>query len=240
MSFVNVAKHTLTIILCVIVAGKTNVLFQHAMRYSRHVGAGETLKPICFITVSSKLRQELHNRFEEVRRMNDGVAFAPIRFFSFRDFLEHMVQTFEVENRTVAEATTFLQYLQERRNYAPLRVEQSLIENEIGGVILGSLKAALEGMPLTREDYLLERRSNVSIDSKEGQNTRSCVYDEYESYHQWKCSKEQHDIEDIVLSLIKCVGTISANRDVEIFQSGKFIFQRRQRHCEALSLNADT
>jgi len=38
-----------------------------------------------------------------------------------------------------------------------------LIENEIGGVIQGSLSAAIARRPLNRDEYLKEKRSNIPL-----------------------------------------------------------------------------
>jgi hypothetical protein len=202
--------------------GKTNVLFQHAVKYSRRLAGDDRQKSICFITVSPKLRQELQRRYEEVQAMYE-IQLVPILFFSFGDFLERLLQTFskyEVSDVDVDDTATFLQYLRERRNQSALRREQSLIENEIGGVILGSLKAAEKGEALTRTEYLQERRSNVSKDDAEGQSTRSDVFSEYQLYDHWK--NDRHDIDDIVLHLIRRIHEIGVNDgSVEIFQSGK-------------------
>lgn len=95
-------------------------------------------------------------------------------------------------------------------------MDPSLVESEIGGVLLGSLAAALKKAPLTRDEYLEEIRSNVSNDSEEGMTTRHAVYAEFEKYQRWKEENQSYDVNDIVLRLI-C--EIEAQDTPEQFQS---------------------
>jgi ribosome recycling factor len=89
-----------------------------------------------------------------------------------------------------------------------------LVENEIGGVIQGSLKAALKREPLTEKEYLQEIRSNIPTKTEEGKQTRIKVYKYYEEYRQWKINNGKYDIGDIVLELIS-----SLRPNEELFQS---------------------
>jgi hypothetical protein len=201
--------------------GKTNVLFQHAVRYARGLvdenSAFQNMAPICFITVSPRLREELQRRFEEVEAMHH-IDLPPIQFFSFQALLSRLLQMNRFTDMWTDRACSFLQYLNERRSYAKLTVEQSLVENEIGGVIVGSLRSALERTPLTKEMYLEERRSNVPNDTDEGRETRNRIYDEFKSYEDWKNQNNRYDIGDIVLRLIREGGS------EEVFQSGTSSF----------------
>jgi hypothetical protein len=67
-----------------------------------------------------------------------------------------------------------------------LALEPSLVENEIGGVILGSLRAAQAGRALTRAEYLSDKRSNVDNKTDQVCQLRERVYDEYQLVAKWK------------------------------------------------------
>lgn len=94
-------------------------------------------------------------------------------------------------------------------------MDPGLVESEIGGVILGSLAAAMKKGPLSREEYLAEIRSNVPNDSQEAVEERNAVYDEYERYHSWKLENQSYDTNDIVLRLIDA----TAAQTTDMFQS---------------------
>eukprot|EP00977_Amphora_coffeiformis_P013898 scaffold3784_cov174-Amphora_coffeaeformis.AAC.3 len=89
------------------------------------------------------------------------------------------------------------------KDRAGATLQRGARKNEIGGVILGSLEAALSREPLTRIQYLSENRSNVPIDTEQGQNNRSTIYAEYELYRKWKIEKAKYDVHDVVLELIR-------------------------------------
>lgn len=97
-----------------------------------------------------------------------------------------------------------------------LDVEQNLIENEIGGVILGSLGAALMKEPLTLEQYLSENRSNVPNETEEGLTLRRAIYTEFDRYRKWKIEEAKYDLHDVVLELIR------SGVEEELFGSGKY------------------
>jgi hypothetical protein len=78
-----------------------------------------------------------------------------------------------------------------------------LCENEIGGVIKGSVEAAVQRFPLTRDQYLKSKRSNVPGTSEEGQRIRNQIYDEYALYTKWKDETDKYDVNDIVLALLQ-------------------------------------
>ena len=67
---------------------------------------------------------------------------------------------------------------------------------------MGSLLAAIKKRPLTRDEYLQEIRSNISISSNEGLEQRISIYDEYERYKYWKHNHNTFDFHDVVLKLI--------------------------------------
>jgi hypothetical protein len=61
-------------------------------------------KPICFITVSPRLRQELQRRYKEIEDI-EKVALPPILFYSLHDLLDSLLQDVDVSS-----ACNFLQY----------------------------------------------------------------------------------------------------------------------------------
>jgi superfamily I DNA/RNA helicase len=93
---------------------------------------------------------------------------------------------------------------------------KSLVENEIGGVIEGSLSAALKKKPLDEEQYLEEKRSNIPINTEEGRDKRKLVYQDYSRYARWKIENNKYDLGDIVLELCKLLDLRLIN---DIFQS---------------------
>ena len=84
-----------------------------------------------------------------------------------------------------------------------MEIEQSLVENEIGGVILGSLQSALQASHLSEEQYVEEHRSNVPNKTEQGCRDRKLIYEEFERYRQWKLEEARYDLQDVVLELIK-------------------------------------
>jgi hypothetical protein len=106
--------------------GKTNVLFQHAVSYARGL-VGETphaFRPICFVTVSPKLRQELQRRYNEVKEISQ-IELPPILFLSFRDFLGELLRLNRITNMTVSSACTYLEYVHSKRSHEKLSIESS-------------------------------------------------------------------------------------------------------------------
>ena len=79
---------------------------------------------------------------------------------------------------------------------------------------MGSLVAGMQKLPLSREQYLMEKRSNVSAKTMEGIETRHSVYDEYEKYDRWKKDNKKVDFNDVVLRILKA-------NPMHIFSSGK-------------------
>lgn len=166
-------------------------------------------RPICFVTVSPRLRQELQRRYKEIEDIAK-VVLPPILFYSLSGLLAKLLPDVDV-----SAACNFLQYTYTRKSHEKLAVEPSLVEAEIGGVIVGSLRVATQGAPLSRKEYLLEKRSNVLVDTKDGKKTRNLIYDEYECYRNWKISEGKYDISDLILKLI------GVAISTEYFQSGK-------------------
>ena len=101
-----------------------------------------------------------------------------------------------------------------------------LVENEIGGVINGSLNAAKKKRPLNEAEYLEEIRSNIPNKNDEGIAKRKVVYGEFVQYGQWKKENARFDLGDIVLELlalggkIKCQEFVSAYLDEVSTRSG--------------------
>jgi hypothetical protein len=93
-------------------------------------------------------------------------------------------------------------------------VDANLAENEIGGVIMGSLESAVQGAALSRDQYRQSKRSNVPNDTQEGLATRNLIYDEYERYARWKRDFKKFDQNDVVARLLK-------ENIAQLFGSGK-------------------
>lgn len=85
----------------------------------------------------------------------------------------------------------------------------------LGGVITGSLEAAIQKEPLSLQQYLETKRSNVPNHSEEGKNTRKRIYEEFKKYSSWKTDSGNYDMGDVVLRLLQLDGT------PEFFYSGK-------------------
>lgn len=159
--------------------GKTNVLFQHCIAYAREVGSSAG-RPIAFITVSPRLRKELRKRYEEVENIETS-RLPSIEFFSLAELLDAL-EGMTKSSLQMKDASRYLEYYYQRTDYSGIPVEPAEVENEIGGVICGSLEAAVQKQPLDRDSYLRAIRSNVSTDTKEGVAKRHNIYDEYEKY----------------------------------------------------------
>ena len=87
------------------------------------------------------------------------------------------------------------------------------MENEIAGVIQGSLTAALKQRHLSGEEYLEEIRSNIPIKTTAGKKKRERVCQEFLHYQRWKKTEEKCDIGDIILQLI----SLEMNRESSLF-----------------------
>ena len=70
-------------------------------------------------------------------------------------------------------------------------------------VSLWALEAAIQAKPLSRDQYLLSKRSNVENQSQTGRETRDRKYNEYECYAAWKRATNKYDVNDLVLRLLK-------------------------------------
>ena len=95
-----------------------------------------------------------------------------------------------------------MHYVYNRRSHEKIPVEFSLIANEIGGCIKGSLRAALEKRPLNKEEYLAEKMSNISNVTEEGLKKRWLVYTDYLQYEDWKEKNNKYDVADVIFQLL--------------------------------------
>ena len=140
-------------------------------------------------------------------------------FYSREELLRALLTTLKIRDVDVSDLCSFREYCKERSlvSHARSATEEKLAENEIGGVILGSLAAGLKHRPLSREEYLEEKRSNISNKLEEGKKIRHAVYTEFEKYQKWKHQRNSHDMNDVVLILLGQSRLIGLNS--EIFDS---------------------
>ena len=174
------------------------MLLQHAALKTRV----DQTRPACFITVSQRLKEELKQKYQELKPIL-FTGLPPTEFFAFREFLVSLIEYLRVNDFDAMSMCTFDGYCWSRKSHERRLVEDQLVENEIGGVIMGSLAAAKQKAPLSRQEYLVDKRSNISVASIEGKNQREIVYAEYEKYVAWKNESNQYDLSDIVLRLLK-------------------------------------
>ena len=105
------------------------------------------------------------------------------------------------------------------------------MENEIGGVIVGSLVAAQQAAPLTRQQYQEDLRSNVGRKTDSDVQRRDKIYEEYEQYRIWKVQTKRYDVGDIVMRLLQ------EDWKEESFSSRKFsLFFHRLHQDESFDL----
>ena len=139
-------------------------------------------------------------------------------FFSRMSLLTGLLAKFSINDVNMDNLCSFREYCQERaeNSYLRMEVEERLAENEIGGVILGSLSAGLKRRPLNREEYLKEKRSNITNNTQYGMANRMAVYNVFEKYRDWKLKRDAYDMNDVVLLLLK-------QPMAQIFDSGKHL-----------------
>jgi len=191
--------------------GKTLVLLQHAAFYHR---TGDP-RPACFITVSPRLRNELEQRYEELIPIH-GAGLPKTKFFSFQDFIASILSHLSIGDFIEKVRCTFKGFTVARRSHRKLDIEAHLLENEIGGVIMGSVVAAQQGKPLDRLQYQNDKRSNIPNKTQEGHAMRDLVFDEFERYKEWKSTCGKYDIHDAVLRLLR-------QKSQQLFSSGKHV-----------------
>ena len=126
-------------------------------------------------------------------------------FYSEIDLLRGLIAKFGIDDVNMEDLCSFREYCKEResRSHTRAAVEEKLVENEIGGVILGSLTAGTLRRHLSKKEYLEERRSNISNKTEHGKAIRNDVYTEFEKYRKWKrVHRKAHDVNDVVLMLL--------------------------------------
>jgi hypothetical protein len=189
--------------------GKTLVLLQHAAYHADF----RDERSACFVTVSPRLCKQLYLKYDEMNR-TENLSLPPTVFFSFRELLTRLLEMRGFKDFEELDPCRFLGYVNARRSHEQILVDPILVENEVGGVITGSLDAAEQRGPLSREQYLDNKRSNIENETDGGRSRRNMVFDEYERYTIWKRETKKYDIHDVVLRLLQTEWDV-------IFSSGK-------------------
>jgi AAA domain len=194
--------------------GKTLVLLQHA---AYHSDRNED-RNVCFVTVSKRLCKQLSAKYDEMDRAENR-SLPPASFFPFEELLFKLLDYSKLRIYFEGkERCRFAGFVNARSSHASLKIDLRLCENEIGGVIGGSVEAAMQGSPLNKEQYLATKRSNVSGKSLDGQNLRSNIFDVFELYAEWKRENDKYDLDDVVLMLLRRKWQI-------IFSSGELAYR---------------
>ena len=179
--------------------GKTLALLQHA---AYHADTTDK-RSACFVTVSPRLRRQLYQKYEELNA-TANLQLPPTSFFSFEDFIGRLVKYSRVGiSFDGMVKCRFLAFVESQISHRASKMDPHLVENEIGGVITGSVDAALQSAPLSRTQYLATIRSNIENKSDAGRSERNRVYDEYERYVAWKRAATKFDMNDVVLRLLQ-------------------------------------
>jgi len=179
--------------------GKTLALLQHAAYHADTFDERSAL----FVTVSPRLRRQLHQKFEE---LNDAanLQLPPTSFYCFGAFIDKLVTYCGVGSSFAGkDKCRFLAYVESRTSHHASETDALLVENEIAGVISGSVTAAQQGAPLSRSQYLATKRSNIGNKTDAERADRNRVYDEYERYVVWKRKTSKFDMNDVVLRLLQ-------------------------------------
>ena len=191
--------------------GKTLVLLQHAAYFANKE---DITRPALFVTVSRGLRDELHRRYNDMSKIENS-ELPRTMFFSFSDLIHSLLRFKNITDFDGSTMCTFQGYVVARKSHERIAIEPHLIENEIGGVILGSLSAAKLSRPLLQHEYLAEGRSNIENSTDHDKALRKSIYEEYFRYHEWKIAQNRCDLGDVVLRLLQ--------EDWEqLFSSGEF------------------
>ena len=190
--------------------GKTNVLFQHAISTSQELAEESVAMPVAFITVSKLLRSQLEQMYQQIKDINNE-ALQSCVFMSLSDLLDGLAKRMGLKWNS-AGSTSFKEYILARKSYSSLTVDSSLIENEIGGVIQGSLRSALLTRSLTRKEYQNDPRSNVRSKDEQGSSIRHIIYDNFELYDKWKRENDFFDVNDMVLDILKKLVSIDCSQ----------------------------
>eukprot|EP00977_Amphora_coffeiformis_P003494 scaffold655_cov162-Amphora_coffeaeformis.AAC.15 len=188
--------------------GKTLVLLQHAAYHHPYHNNDDECqkgrrKPACFVTVSPGLREELYHRFEEINE-TENLQLPETNFYTFKDLLQRLLRLKCIHDFDACRPCSFLSFKRAQTSFTKKEMlEPELVENEIGGVIVGSLVAGQQAAPLTREQYQEDVRSNVGRGTDSDERLRDKIYDEYEQYRAWKGETIRYDVGDIVLRLLQ-------------------------------------
>jgi hypothetical protein len=189
--------------------GKTLVLLQHA---AYHADFNDK-RSACFVTVSPRLCRQLYLKYDEMNK-NENLSLPPTVFFSFKELLTRLLEMGGIKDFEELDPCRFIGYVNARRSHEQIPIDPVLAENEVGGVITGSLDAAEQRGPLSRAQYLENKRSNIENETDGGRSLRNIVFDEYERYSVWKRETKKYDINDVVLRLLQTKWEV-------IFSSGK-------------------
>ena len=184
--------------------GKTNVLFQHGVTLSRKLVHKVGSMPLCVVTLSKLLRSQLQQMYREIEGL-DNTALNSCMYMSLYELLDGLACRMKMKWQS-SDATTFNEYTLGRKAHSSLSIDPSLIENEIGGVIMGSLRSAELRRPLNWEEYRADCKSNISNKDCAGSATRRGVYDHFILYQKWKKESKRFDINDMVLGILKILG----------------------------------
>jgi Uncharacterized conserved protein (DUF2075) len=125
--------------------GKTLVLLQHAAYHSDL----DDRRPACFITVSHRLRNQLEQRYKDIDQM-ENLRLPPTVFVTFDQLLLELLNMRRISVFTNKTRCTYVGFDGSKTSYERTVVEPHLVENEIGGVISGSLIAATQKAALSR------------------------------------------------------------------------------------------
>ena len=178
--------------------GKTLVLLQHAAR-----NADARRRSACFLTASTRLSRHLSERYAELVSWENTERGKYVFFFSFDRFLDIVVARQRIrdfDGKSLCWVSDFLSSVS--HSAARKAVDSHLVQNEIGGVITGSLEAATSRRPLSRSQYMTSKRSNLPKNKFDGSQTRSLIYDIFVEYQDWKKQHRRYDSGDVVLRLL--------------------------------------
>lgn len=182
--------------------GKTNVLFQHALTISRELVQDPTSSPIGFVTVSKMLQAQLENMFQGIKALHDTSLHSCV-FMSLFDLLDGLAERLNLDMHT-SKATSYKEYNFCKKSHSSIsQIDTRLIENEIGGVISGSLKCAHLCRALKLQEYIEDQRSNVGKDHEYDVALRETIYNHYKSYDTWKKDSHRYDVNDMVLEILQ-------------------------------------
>jgi hypothetical protein len=138
--------------------GKTLVLLQHA---AYHADFSDE-RSACFVTVSPRLCRQLYLKYDEMNK-TENLSLPPTVFFSFRELLTRLLEMRGIKDFEELDSCRFLGYVNARRSHEQIPIDPVLAENEVGGVITGSLDAAEQRSPLSRTNTLKARGATLRM-----------------------------------------------------------------------------